>query len=475
MRWVIRVLIGLVAVIVLLLGAGFLFGPTVNTPAGGFLSGLLPFVEAPAATTESTRRLVVADGYSISLLTTVPGARVVRVLESGDLLVSSPSTNQVFLVDHSSGATTTLLSALDGPHGLEVHDGYLYIGEDARIARIRFDGRTTDGALTTFAGDLPSGGGHWKKTIRRGPDGALYLAIGSTCNVCIEEDQRRAALWRYDLASGTPSLFATGLRNAAGFAWDADGRLFATDNGRDLMGDDLPPCELNEVVEGGFYGWPFAYGDRIADPDLGAGREDVIAASIGPVFEFRAHNAPLGIEFLRSSAHPDDYRTAALVALHGSWNRSAKDGYKVVSLHATADGYESRDFLSGFLIDDEVSGRPAEVAEARDGTIYVADDYANAIYKIVPDESGSSALVIGGVATTDARGIRLDTELWTDGECGACHGQGDGQVALVALGERYDVATLTAYLQRPTSPMPPVGDEATARQLAVDLLAATPP
>lgn len=474
MRWIARILLGLVAVVALLIGGLFLFGPTVNTPAGGLLAAVFPFLETPVATRESTRSLEVADGYSLSLLANIPGARVIRVTTAGDLLVSSPSTNQIYFVDHVDGSVDILLANLDGPHGLEIHDGYLYVGEDGRISRIAFDGKRVAGELATFAGNLPTGGGHWKKTIRLGPDGDLYLAIGSTCNVCIEEDQRRAALWRYDLATGGESLYATGLRNAAGFAWDGTGRLFATDNGRDLLGDDLPPCELNEVVEGGFYGWPFAYGDRIADPDLGAGREDVIAASIGPVFEFRAHNAPLGIEFLRSSAHPADYRSAALVALHGSWNRSQKDGYKVVSLHRQGDGFESRDFLSGFLVDDDVSGRPAELAEAADGTIYVADDYANAIYKIVPSGSGSSELTITATQDSTAPSVMLTGDLWDAGDCAACHGDGEGQVALVELDEKYDLDALTAYLQRPTSPMPPVTDADTARELARALLSAAP-
>ena len=474
MRWIGRILLGLVAVVALLIGGLFLFGPTVNTPAGGFLAAVFPFLETPVATRESTRSLEVADGYSLSLLANVPGARVIRITTAGDLLVSSPSSNQIFLVDNVDGSVEVLLADLDGPHGLEIHDGYLYIGEDARISRIAFDGERVSGELETFAGDLPTGGGHWKKTIRRGPDGDLYLAIGSTCNVCIEEDHRRAALWRYDFETGEESLFATGLRNAAGFAWDRSGRLFATDNGRDLLGDDLPPCELNEVVEGGFYGWPFAYGDRIADPDLGAGRDDVIAASIGPVFEFRAHNAPLGIEFLHSSAHPADYRSAALVALHGSWNRSEKDGYEVVSLHPVGDGFEARDFLSGFLVDDDVSGRPAELAEAADGTVYVADDYANAIYKIVPSEGGSSQLTITAAQDPDLPSVTLDGASWTDGGCAACHGDADGQVALVDLETKYDLDTLTDYLQRPTSPMPPVTDPNAAREFARALLDATP-
>ena len=200
-------------------------------------------------------------------------------------------------------------------------------------------------------------------------------------------------------------VYATGLRNSAGLDWRADGTLYATDNGRDLLGDDFPPCELNEIRQGGFYGWPFANGDRVPDPDFGAGREAVIAASIPPAFGFRPHNAPLGIVFLRSDKQLPEYRGDAIVALHGSWNRSHKDGYKVVALHWDADGtIRSRDFLTGFLKDENVIGRPAEVAEDADGAIYVSDDYANAVYRIVP--GGNQTLDIGQAAKTSGATTR---------------------------------------------------------------------
>jgi hypothetical protein len=190
-------------------------------------------------------------------------------------------------------------------------------------------------------------------------------------------------------------IYATGLRNAVGFDWrPEDGELYATDNGRDLLGDDFPPCELDHVVQGGFYGWPVANGNRVPDPDFGKGAEARIAASIPPVHGFRAHNAPLGITFLRGQDLPEDYRGAALVALHGSWNRTRKDGYEVVSLHWRADGaIEERDFLTGFLdrSDDEVVGRPVDVAEGPDGAVYVSDDYAGGGLPREPGAGGEDA------------------------------------------------------------------------------------
>jgi len=221
--------------------------------------------------------------------------------------------------------------------------------------------------------------------------------------VCSEADDRRAAILRYTPDGAFVDIYATGLRNSAGFGWrDADGELYATDNGRDLLGDDFPPCELNRIQRGGFYGWPYANGDRVPDPDLGAGREAVIAASIPPVFGFRPHNAPLGIVFLKSDKQTAALRGAALVALHGSWNRTQKDGYKVVSLHWDGDGsIHAEDFMTGFLRGSAVIGRPAELAEGADGAIYVSDDYANVVYKITP--GGNTSVEVGDVAQVPSK------------------------------------------------------------------------
>ena len=230
---------------------------------------------------------------------------------------------------------------------------------------------------------LPEGG-HWTRSLRFGPDGWMYLSVGSSCNVCEEKDPRRAAILRYRPDGTGEEIYASGLRNAVGFDWrPGSGELYATDNGRDLLGDDFPPCELNRIVKGGFYGWPYTNGDRVKDPDYGDGHGDRIRASIPPVHGFRAHNAPLDIAFVRGRDVPPAYRHAALVALHGSWNRTRKDGYKVVSLHWQENGgIEERDFAVGFEVDGNVIGRPVDVAEGPDGAFYISDDYASAVYRV---------------------------------------------------------------------------------------------
>ncbi len=396
MKWLKRIAIGLVAVVVVLGAAIWLWLPPVNIPFEGMLANVAPRLfsvpTADAATIKS--RLSVPAGFGIGLFARdIPEARMLRMTARGDVLVASPAKDRVYWLSHElngdgeSADRRVLLEGLDGPNGLDFWNGYLYVAEQDKVGRVQFDDNAGNivGKYEVVIDGLPRGGNHWKKTIRFGPDGLLYLAIGSSCNVCLEEDDRRAAMLRYTPDGKFVDVYATGLRNSAGFDWRADGTLYATDNGRDLLGDDFPPCELNQIRQGGFYGWPFANGDRVPDPDLGAGREAVIEASIPPAFSFRAHNAPLGIVFLRSDRQVAAFRGDALVALHGSWNRSRKDGYKVVALRWNADGsISAEDFLTGFLKNENVIGRPAELTEAPDGTIYVSDDYANAVYRIVP-------------------------------------------------------------------------------------------
>lgn len=349
---------------------------------------------APAPTADMIEsRLVVPEGFSIGQYASgIAGARFMRVTSSGDLLVSQPRAGHVALVERDANGdgradgVRVLIGELNRPHGLELRDGWLYVAEMDAVGRVRFDAssREIEGELERIVTGIPTGGNHWTRTIRFGPDGFLYLSVGSSCNVCAEEDPRRAAIVRYQPDGSGEELYATGLRNAVGFDWrPATGELFATDNGRDLLGDDFPPCELNRVERGGFYGWPVANGDRTPDPDLGAGNAARIRSSIPPVHPFAAHTAPLGIAFLRGESTPPNLVNAALVALHGSWNRTEKSGYKVVSLHWADDGTISeREFLSGFEVDEDVIGRPVDIAQGPDGAIYVSDDFAGVIYRV---------------------------------------------------------------------------------------------
>ncbi len=386
-----RILLSLVVLLAVGVGACNALLPeryVVNAPLLRMLWGAAP---PEAGVIQS--RLVVPEGFSVAeYASALPNARFLRFTATGDLLVSQPSAGHVSLLERDANAdgradgTRVLIGDLNRPHGLELHDGWLYIAEMDAIGRVRFDAaaRRLTGEYERIATGLPSGGNHWSRTVRIGPDGMLYVSVGSSCNVCEERDPRRAAILRFQADGSEPELYATGLRNAVGFDWrPGTGELFATDNGRDLLGDNFPPCELNRVERGGFYGWPFANGDRVPDPDLGAGNEERIERSIPPVYGFAAHTAPLGITFLREESTPPELVGSALVALHGSWNRTEKDGYKVVSLHWAEDGsIRERDFLVGFEEDEDVIGRPVDVAQGPDGGIYVSDDFAGMVYRV---------------------------------------------------------------------------------------------
>jgi glucose/arabinose dehydrogenase len=207
-------------------------------------------------------------------------------LDTGDLILSQPRGGLVVLLfadrdgDGRSDGRKTLFANLDRPNGVDLHDGWLYVAEATRVSRVRFDAaaRAVRGELQPLVTGLTADGAHWRKTARIGPDGLLYLGQGSTCNVCIEADPRRATVMRFAATGGAGEIIATGTRNPYGFDWAPwDGALYATENSRDLLGDDTPPDELNRIVRGGFYGWPYVHGRDVVDPEYGVGNAAVIA------------------------------------------------------------------------------------------------------------------------------------------------------------------------------------------------------
>lgn len=330
--------------------------------------------------------LKLPEGFSASLYAEVKGARMLLVTPLGDLIVSATGASKVVLVPRGGAGAVTLLDHLNRPQGIDLHDGWLYVAETNAIGRVRFDPlrRVVTGKYERIITGLPGGGRHFTRSLKFGPDGYLYLTIGSSCDACVESDPRRAAMMRFNADGTGGEVFATGLRNAVGFDWSpADGALYATEAGRDMLGDDMPPDELNRIEKGGFYGWPYVHGKNLPDPVLAKGHSAEIARAKAPVHLFGAHVTPLGMTFIRGEDLPLPYRNAALVALHGSWNRSEKAGYKVVLLQWLDGGrIVETDFLTGFLDGGKVYGRPVDIAEAPDGTIYISDDGNGVIYKV---------------------------------------------------------------------------------------------
>ena len=335
-------------------------------------------------------------GFSVNLYAdNLLAPRFLLFTETDDLIVSSTTEGSIKILrdadgDGSAETVTTLLYNLSSPQGLAFDGDWLYFSERDRISKVLFDHQ--NGALAgepkLVIGDLPYGHpyqSHNTKTIGISPDRKLFFTVGSPCNVCEPEDPRYSTILRSELDGSGAEIYASGLRNSIGFDWVPwSGELYATNNGRDMLGDDFPPDELNLVTQGGFYGWPYFNGDNIPDPDYGDKRPDLLGSAIPPTFKFRAHNAPLGIHFItNASALPESLNRSALVALHGSWNRSTLDGYKVIALHWDALGnISSSDFMAGFLTDSGVAGRPVDIAEDRRGNLYISDDLAGRIYRV---------------------------------------------------------------------------------------------
>ena len=251
--------------------------------------------------------LATPPGFSVNAYAMDLGeARVMVLTPKGDIVLSSLPSKVLLVKKDSRGngrsdGVETLLSGLHNPSGLFLDGDQLYIAEEARVLRVGFDSeaRKLTGPLETIVPELPHDGQHFTRTIKKGPDGFFYLTIGSSCNVCIEKNPWRAAMIRFKPGE-PPQLFASGLRNTVGFDWQpGTDKLYGVDNGRDWLGDNLPPDEVNHVVEGGFYGWPYLYGDNEPDPVFGRRAGDQAGHAIPPVYKLPAHVAPLSILFLR--------------------------------------------------------------------------------------------------------------------------------------------------------------------------------
>ena len=287
-------------------------------------------------------------------------------------------------LDGKADRVAVLAEGLAAPSSLEFYsDSSLYVGETTRILRFPplGDGQVFDPPQVVID-DLPSGG-HNTRTVLFSPDFTnLYVSVGSSCNVCEEIDRRRAAIVRYDPDGGAEQVLADGLRNAVGITFrPGTSQLWATNNGRDFLGDDLPPETVYLVQEGKDYGWPECHSGRIIDPDFGypSSCQDVEA----PKVEMQAHSAPLGLEFYAGDAFPEQYQGDLFVAFHGSWNRSQPVGYKVVRIPLDGDQVGAvEDFAVGWLEGGSSWGRPVDVLTTADGSLLVSDDAGGRIYRI---------------------------------------------------------------------------------------------
>jgi glucose/arabinose dehydrogenase len=328
-------------------------------------------------------------GFAIELVARVPNARAMTWGAEGTLFVGSVrgAVHAVTLpADGKSPAVVReIASGLREPAGVAFRDGALYVSAVSRI--LRFEGiekRLDQPPVPVVVSDrLPADGHHGRKFIAFGPDGMLYVSVGAPCNVC-EPSERHGILARMRPDGTGYEVVARGVRNSVGFDWHPQtGELWFTDNGRDWLGDDAPPCELNRLARPGqHFGFPYCHGVALADPEYGARRPcsefTPAARELGP------HVAPLGMRFYTGTQFPAAYRNQVFIAEHGSWNRSRKTGYRITLVRLDASGratsYET--FAEGWMSDERDWGRPADVLVARDGSLLVSDDKAGAVYRI---------------------------------------------------------------------------------------------
>ncbi len=336
------------------------------------------------------RTITLPPGFEITLFADgLDDPRMLALGPDGQIYVAERGSGRILRLpdaDHDGNPDQieVVAEGLNAPSSLAFYqDGSLYVGETNRVLRLPLlaDGESF-GPTEVIVPNLPIGG-HNTRTVLFSPDySTLYVSIGSSCNVCEEEDARRAAIMRYDPDGGNGRLFAKGLRNAVGITIrPGTDDLWATNNGRDFLGDDLPPETVYLVQEGKDYGWPYCHSGRIVDPDFGSGTS--CQGVEKPLVEMQAHEAPLGLEFYSGEQFPEEYRGDLFVALHGSWNRSIPVGYKVVRIPLDGDSIGPvEDFASGWLEGGSSWGRPVDVLTGPEGSLYISDDAGGRIYRV---------------------------------------------------------------------------------------------
>lgn len=335
------------------------------------------------------------EGFSISIFSRdVPNARSLALGEKGTVFVGTRTEGSVYAVVDQDGDGTadrvhTLATGLQMPNGVAFRDGDLYVAEIHRI--LRFDDVEQHLAdppePVVVHDDLPTARHHGWKFIAFGPDGWLYVPVGAPCNICESKREIFASITRMKPDGSGREVYAHGVRNTVGFDWHPKTKvLWFTDNGRDWMGDDRPPDELNRAPEKGLhFGYPYCHGDGIPDPDYGEGVD--CSKYVAPARELAPHTAALGVRFYTGDRFPAEYRNQIFFAEHGSWNRSEPIGYRVMLARLDGSKVTSYEpFATGWLQeDDEAWGRPVDVQVTADGSLLVSDDRAGAIYRITWD------------------------------------------------------------------------------------------
>lgn len=347
---------------------------------------------APAAPAVPAQ-LAAPAGFKVTVFASeVTSGRLMAVSPDGVLFVARMGKGDVVALpdrdrDGKADSVDVVLSGLTRPHSVAFNGGYLYVATNPAILRAKYaNGKTESPAQKVV--DLPvSTTSHWTRTIGFGPDGKLYVSIGSSCNLCEEEDARRTTIMVYNADGSGGRTYARGLRNAIGFDWDpATGVLWADDMSEDGHGEDKPADEINRIEDGKHYGWPYFLDNNEANPKLTAAKGSLgAAAATPPALALQPHLSPIDLRFYTGDRFPAAYRGAMFVALHGSSATARKEriGYKVVRV-VFKDGKPTgvEDFVTGWLKDGQVLGRPAGLVTGADGAFYISDDNKGFVYRV---------------------------------------------------------------------------------------------
>ncbi|MDT0641259.1 PQQ-dependent sugar dehydrogenase [Zunongwangia sp. F363] len=350
--------------------------------------------EKVEATAEKINSLSMPEGFKIEKYAeNLEKPRMMAVSEAGNVYVTRRQGDVIMLSDQDKDGKAEkqqTVATKEGAHGVALKDNmfYLITVNDIFKAEINEDGSL--GELEKFVENLPDGGQHPNRTIAFGPDGMLYVSVGSTCNACAETREENATILQVDPETGERNIFAKGLRNTIGFKWHPEtGVLYGMDHGIDWLGDNDQEEELNKIEEGKNYGWPYVYADgkfnKSDEPPKGMTWEKYAEKTTYPELLFTAHSAPMDMIFYKGDMFPQEYQNSAIITFHGSWNRKPASGYKLMSVRFT-DGKAAKaeDFVTGFLSSDGTSqfGRPVGLVELEDGSILIADDGSGTIYRL---------------------------------------------------------------------------------------------
>ena len=366
------------------------------------LVGLVACTSSRSESSDSLSLIRLPDGFSISLYASqVPNARSLALGEGGTVFVGTRSEGSVYALvdgdaDHKAEKVVRLADGLFAPNGVAFRDGALYVAEIHRILRFddieaRLDNPPQPVVVN---GGLPTDRWHGWKFIGFGPDDKLYVPVGAPCNVCTRADERYASLLRMNADGSEVEVFARGIRNTVGFDWHPHtGELWFTDNGRDNLGDDVPPDELNRAPQAGLhFGFPYCHAGRIPDPEFGRSRP--CGDFTGTAQELGPHVAAIGMRFYTGTMFPAAYRNQIFIAEHGSWNRSDPIGYRISLVRLKDNSPISYEvFAQGWLQGRSAWGRPADVLVMPDGALLVSDDRADVVYRISYEGENRSARV----------------------------------------------------------------------------------